>query len=252
MLRLVCWNPELERDRREALMAAGFQVDSKAVPPGKLMTHIRLTQPDCVVIDLDRIPSHGREVGTMLRTTKSTRAIPLVFLGGEPDKTARIRNELPDASFGSWARSAVVIRQAVRSWETPVIVPMQHMQRFGASSLDKKLGLKSGMQVALLGAPAIFSTLIATEIAAVDRISRNTELVICFIRSREDLEREMGFLALHPPVWVAFPKGNAAGFTQYDVRRLASASGMTDNKVCAIDGTWSAIRFARRKSPRSM
>ena len=58
----------------------------------------------------------------------------------------------------------------------------------------------------------------------------------------------MDFMALQPPLWIAFPKQTGrfkADLTQHDVRALATAAGLVDNKVCAIDGGWSAIRFAR-------
>jgi hypothetical protein len=252
VLRLVCWNADREAERRLALTAAGWQVDSEPVPSGKLITQIRVSQPDCVVIDLDRLPSHGLAVGTVLRTTKSTRWIPLVFLGGAADKAARVREKLPDASFGSWAQAAAVIRRAIRRKGAPVVVPPGVMTSSPGTTLDKKLGLKPGMRVALIAAPESFPELISTEILADTRIGPNTELVIWFIRSREELEREMDYLSLHPPVWVSFPKHNEAGFTQHDVRRLGKRNGLVDNKVCAIDKRWSAIRFARARKKRDL
>ena len=90
----------MEPERRRVLQATGLVVDDAVVESSKLITHIRLTQPDVVVIDLDKRPSHGREVGVVLRTTKSTRGIPLVFLGGAADKVAMVRASIPDAVFG--------------------------------------------------------------------------------------------------------------------------------------------------------
>jgi hypothetical protein len=240
VLRLVCWNLEQERGHRLTLESAGYHVDPVPVSSAKLITHIRLTQPAAVVIDLDRLASHGMAVGIMLRTTKSTRTIPLVFLGGDPEKVARIRMELPDAAFGSWAEAPAVIRSA----GSGRVIPAKPMARFAGRPLEKKLGLKTGMRVAIIGAPESFR--LKTEVVIEPRAGRNTELVICFIRSRAELEREMAYLALHPPLWVGFPKqsAGASDFNQHDVRRIAKEYGLTDNKVCAIDRTWSAIRFA--------
>ena len=238
--RLVCWDAALETERRRVLQAAGLSVDDAVVESSKLITHIRLTQPDVVVIDLDKRPSHGREVGVVLRTTKSTRGIPLVFLGGAADKVAMVRASIPDAVFGPWVDAAAVIAEA-RAGVAPVV---PHMKQYAGASLEKKLGVGQGL--AVIGAPATFELAVPAEL----RVTSRTKLAIWFIRSLAELEREMGFMALHPPLWIAFPKQTGhfkADFTQHDVRALAAAAGLVDNKVCAIDEDWSAIRFARRK-----
>ena len=245
--RLVCWDPPSEADRARTLERAGLEVDSTPVASSQLVTHIRLAQPDVVVIDLDRLPSHGRAVAMMLRTTKSTRSIPLIFLGGEESKVARIRTELPDAVYGQWAQAAPLVRNALGKPRTQgLVVPVPHMQQFAGATLEKKLGLTQPM--AVIGAPESFIERIGIPVE--ERVTSKTKLAIWFIRSRVELEREMDFMALRPPLWIAFSKQTGqfkADFNQHDVRRAATAAGLVDNKVCAIDGDWSAIRFARRK-----
>ena len=214
--RLICWDAAREPERRRVLEVAGLCVDSAVVESGKLVTHIRLTQPDVMVIDLDRLPSHGRAVGVVLRSTKSTREIPIVFLGGEPEKVARIKADLPDAVFGAWSEAASVVLSA-KAGTAPVL---GHMQQWTGSPLEKKLGLSAG-PVAVVGAPESFELSVPIE----TRITARTKLAIWFIRSREELGREMGFMALHPPLWIAFPKQTGrfkADFTQHDVRGLAT------------------------------
>ena len=245
-VRLVCWDREREAKHRASAQAAGFEVDEADVPPSKLITHIRLTQPDAVVIDLDRLPSHGRTVAVLLRTTKSTRAIPLVFAGGEEAKVARVRSDLPDAVFGPWARVPALIREAIRKQSPAPSVPPKYMEQFHGAPLEKKLGLVEG--TAVVGAPESFLERIGIPVDP--RVSKKTKLAIWFIRSRAELEREMEFMALHPPLWIAFPKQSSTlrtDFNQHDVRRAASVAGLVDNKVCAIDDDWSAIRFAQRR-----
>jgi len=245
-VRLICWDTALEAERRRAIETLGLEVDTIPVEPSKLITHIRLTQPDAVVIDLSKLPSHGRAVGITLRTTKATRSIPLVFLGGDPFKVERVRKDLPDAAFGSWDRLKVSLFSKKR--EGPLVVPLPHMQQFGASSLEKKLGLGNIPRVTVIGAPEGFVEKIAIPVD--ERVTSKTLLAIWFIRSRLQLEREMEFMALYPPLWIAFPKQTGrskSDFTQHDVRRIAGEAGLVDNKVCAIDDDWSAIRFARRK-----
>ena len=66
------------------------------------MNEFREDPPGAVVIDLGRLPSHGREVVVFLRGSKSTRLIPLIFVWtegveGDPEKVARVKVTLPDA-----------------------------------------------------------------------------------------------------------------------------------------------------------
>ena len=229
----------MEPELRRILQAAGLVVDDAVVESSKLIAHIRLRQPDVVVIDLDKRPSHGREVGVALRTTKATRGIPLVFLGGEADKVVRVRASIPDAVFGAWADAANLIASA----RPGVAAVVPHMKQYAGASLEKKLGVGQGL--AVIGAPATFELAVPAEL----RVTSRTKLAIWFIRSLEELKHEMDFMALQPPLWIAFPKQTGrfkADFTQHDVRALATAAGLVDNKVCAIDVDWSAIRFARR------
>jgi hypothetical protein len=82
------------------------------------------------------------------------------------------------------------------------------------------------------------------------------DLIICFTKSRAELERRIGALATKVGdggMWIAWPKqasGVATDLTQNDVRRIGLASGLVDYKICAIDTTWSGLKFARRKGER--
>ncbi len=67
------------------------------------------TMSEALVIDLSRMPSHGREVAVYLRGTKSTRHIPLVFVDGGEEKVAKIRELMPDAEMGAWRRTKLVV-----------------------------------------------------------------------------------------------------------------------------------------------
>jgi hypothetical protein len=72
-VRLVCWNADQARERSAALERAGFEVDSTPLNPSGLIGHFRQHTPSVILIDLDRLPSHGREVGIALRQSKATR-----------------------------------------------------------------------------------------------------------------------------------------------------------------------------------
>src|SRR5712691_11079382 len=99
VVRLVCWKEDLARERARVLQQAGVPVDASPLNTGGLIGHFRANPAAAVLIDLDRLPSHGREVAVALRNSKSTRHIPIVFAGGVEEKVERIRKELPDAQF---------------------------------------------------------------------------------------------------------------------------------------------------------
>ena len=68
---------------------------------------------DAVVIDLGRLPSHGRDIGLYLRERKSTRHVPLLFAGGDSQKVERIRELLPDATYASWSDIDSALKDAI-------------------------------------------------------------------------------------------------------------------------------------------
>ena len=64
----------------------------------------------------------------------------------------------------------------------------------------------------------------------------------------------MRALAVDGGLWVAWPKrasGVDTDVTEDVVREVALPTGMIDNKVCAIDHTWSGLRLVLRKAPRA-
>ena len=126
--------------------------------------------------------------------------------------------------------------------------------------LPRKLGIKAGARVALVGAPEGFDRTLGElpEGVSVRRRVRGPldVAVACFIRRRE-LERRLEALkaALEPSggLWIAWPKrssGVASDLTEDVVRDLALAAGLVDNKVCAIDETWSGLRLVYRLRDR--
>ncbi len=55
--------------------------------------------PEAVVISLERLPSHGRAIAEWFQEAKKRRAIPLVFVGGKPDKVAATTKKFPEAVY---------------------------------------------------------------------------------------------------------------------------------------------------------
>jgi hypothetical protein len=122
--------------------------------------------------------------------------------------------------------------------------------------LPRKLGIAPGMRVAVLGAPDGFADRLGDAVVRT-RLSGPFGVVVIFARSRAGLERrlEAAVAALDQGggLWLAWPKQSSGVQTDLDdrvVREVGLATGLVDNRVCAIDATWSGLRFMRRRAPR--
>ena len=130
------------------------------------------------------------------------------------------------------------------------------MPGYSGRALADKLGVKPGMRAVLLGAPDGFEALLPGT-ATTRRLSAGAELAVVFVARRADLERRWtAVTAKMTPagaVWVAWPKkasGVATDMTENVVRALALPLGLVDNKVCAVDETWSGLRLVWRLEKR--
>ena len=82
-------------------------------------------------------------------------------------------------------------------------------------------------------------------------------VVVFFTTERGELERRFDALrdTLAPAdgLWVAWPKKASRLETDLDfdaVQGIGLAAGLVDNKSCAIDGDWQAVRFIWRREDR--
>jgi hypothetical protein len=110
--------------------------------------------------------------------------------------------------------------------------------------------------VALVGAPPDFERTLGA-LPAGARLRRGGrgpwDLAVWFVRSARELERRLGASAPPAPatgLWIAWPKrasGVATDLGEDEVRRAGLAAGLVDYKVCAIDATWSGLKFAPRR-----
>ncbi len=134
------------------------------------------------------------------------------------------------------------------------------MAGYAATPLAKKLGMKEGHRVAFLSAPDGFRELLG-ELPAGVRVkspaSGPLDVIIFFTRSRAELERRLPALrrAMDPAagLWIAWPKrasGVETDMTEDVARQLGLANRLVDNKVAAIDETWSGLRLVIRLEDR--
>src|SRR5579864_3780862 len=256
-VRLVSWKPELAKERARFLKEAGIRVDASPLNTGGVIGQFRAKMPAAVVIDLDRLPSHGREVAVALRQSKTTRHLPIVFAGGVEEKVEAIRRELPDAVYCSWPAVVRALDRAMKNAPLEPVQPVSHMERYAGSSLVKKLGVKPSTKVALVGAPEGFEEQLGDLPEGVElesRMTRQTALALWFVRSRRELD-DVDFMSARLPegssIWIIHSKQTSrykVDFNQNDVRKAGLAAGLVDYKVCAVDADWSGLKFARKKS----
>jgi DNA-binding NarL/FixJ family response regulator len=255
-LRLIHWNADEAMERSARLSALGYEVVGDVMDAPALIKSLRRDPPSAVVIDLTRLPAHGREMARSIRLSKTTRPLPLVFVGGEPEKVARVRELLPDAAFSSWNGVGTAIETSLRNPPAEPVVPGYHPGAYTDRPAAVKLGIKHGMSVGVIGAPKEFAKLVSE--AGIDRVKLRPgakgecELIILFVRSTEEFDRAFGAVTRRDfqALWIAWPKqasGVKTDLTQNNVRDTARASGLIDSKICGIDATWSALKFTRRK-----
>lgn len=255
-VRLIHRDPQAARRHARPLRSSGHTVDTAPFEGPATVRAIRADPPDVLILDLDRAPSHGRDIGVAMRSAKRTRGIPLVFAGGEPDKVDRVREILPDATFTSWPRIRGAVRSAVARAPSSPVAPSNVLAGYAGTPLPKKLGIKPGAVVVLVGAPDDFERTIGAlpDGAVLRRGNRGRrDLTIWFGRSRADVERRvdaMGRAIGDGGLWIAWKKqssGEGTDLTQAIVRRAGLDCGLVDYKICALDATWSALKFSRRR-----
>jgi hypothetical protein len=65
--------------------------------------------PDALVISLDRLPSHGRQIARWFWEARKRQTIPILFTGGKPDKVSVAREQFPQALFCTVGEVATVL-----------------------------------------------------------------------------------------------------------------------------------------------
>lgn len=135
------------------------------------------------------------------------------------------------------------------------------MSGYSGTPLAKKLGIREGYRIGWRGAPAGFAESVASGASAkVDHGftgERSYDVIVVFVRELAALpgvfERFRPLLRWNGGLWLAWPKasgGLASDICGTDIRRAGLAGGLVDNRVCAIDEDWSALRFVYRTKDR--
>ena len=255
-IRLFHWNPEEALPVADILRDAGFEVDYEAkFDPAKF----RQSPPDAVVIDLSRLPSHGREVATWLRGNKLTRQIPILFLDGAPEKVDLVKQKLPDAAYCEHRRLVAALRKCIKNRPENPVVPPQMMDRYATRTTAQKLGITAGSKVAVIDGPRDYARVIGVlpeRVEFAEESGSDCAVTIWFVQDPEaylSALPEMRRLAATSRLWVAWPKKTARKDSLLNenlIRELAIESGLVDYKVCSVNETWSGLCFALKKVGR--
>jgi hypothetical protein len=134
---------------------------------------------------------------------------------------------------------------------------------YSGTPLAKKLGIKEGCSLAVLGAPDGF---VAQElqddlpagVAVRTRAQGTNDVVVSFHTGRADLERKvptlLKVLDVDGGLWICWPKKASkvpTDITEDTVREVFLPLGLVDNKVCAVTDVWSGLRVVWRKELRA-
>ena len=133
------------------------------------------------------------------------------------------------------------------------------MAGYSGTPLAKKLGIAEGANLAIISAPNGFCDDLALPGGVRVRTSARgrVDVLVFFATRRAELTRRFPAMKraieVDGGLWIAWPKrtsGVASDLSENPVREIGLANGLVDNKVCAIDDTWSGLRFVFRRTDR--
>lgn len=131
---------------------------------------------------------------------------------------------------------------------------------YSGTPLVQKLGIKEGMRLAILNAPADYEDTLGSLPKGVARLSRlGKELDFIQFFSEERAKLEVKFAALKAALahdgalWISWPKKASKAETDLDeniVRQIGLDGGLVDVKIAAVDEIWSGLKFVYRLEDR--
>ncbi|MCU1362747.1 MAG: hypothetical protein JWM55_575 [Acidimicrobiaceae bacterium] len=132
------------------------------------------------------------------------------------------------------------------------------MESHSSASLGTKLGVTSGCSLKLLHAPSALEWDLDPGVSVTRTRRGRADVVVAFYTAASTLSREIESLSrlVFPSasLWIAWPKrssGVVTDLSDHATRDIALPLGLVDNKVCAIDATWTALRFVWRLERRA-
>ena len=134
------------------------------------------------------------------------------------------------------------------------------MTGYSGTPLTKKLGIKEGSRIFLVGAPRNYWDLLAPlpeDVQPVAQIDQDTDLVHIFsteqVQLASALRTALEKMNPNAAIWVSWPKKSSkvpTDITEDVIRDVALPMGLVDVKVCAVDEVWSGLKLVVRKENR--
>lgn len=135
------------------------------------------------------------------------------------------------------------------------------MAGYSSTPLAKKLGIKENSRIGLVNAPANFQSELGKlpdNAEFVKRLTSSLDIILFFVLTERALARDFaklaGKLATNGMIWIAWPKKSSGVTTDLSfdsVQRIGLDAGLVDVKICAIDDTWSGLKFVYRLKDRA-
>jgi len=129
---------------------------------------------------------------------------------------------------------------------------------YSGTPLVKKLGIKPDARLEFVSPPGNFDALLGSLPGGTVTTRKGPlDFAILFVKSKSELAKRFPALRdrleSNGMLWVGWPKktsGIASDLTEAVVREYGLAAGLVDVKICAIDDTWSGLKFVRRLRDR--
>jgi len=128
--------------------------------------------------------------------------------------------------------------------------------------LGEKLGIKKGNRIALVNNPESYSRLLGKlpeDVEVASSLEPPLDFIHCFYTERDELEGQFpalkAALSQGGSLWISWPKRASKVRTTLNenvVREIGLKNGLVDIKVCAVDETWSGLKFVRRLRDREV
>ncbi len=258
-VRLLHWNANEAQELIELLNTAGYEVEHDSEFRPGMMRSWREAPPDAFVIDLSRLPSHGREIATALRGSPATRHIPIVFCNGANEKISRIQAELPDAGYCRAPTLRSTLRRALAQPPQNPVRPVQMMDRYASRPAAQKLGIKESSTVAMIAPPRDYLRVLGelpANVQVFEYAGLPASVTLCFVRDPDALQHTLSQvieLAITTKLWILWPKktSRAAGsLSETLVRQHANQLALVDYKICSVNEVWSAMLFSAKARAR--
>jgi hypothetical protein len=134
------------------------------------------------------------------------------------------------------------------------------MAGYSSTALVKKLGIKPASSIFIQNSPSDYFDWIAPlpeNVVVKKRADAALDFVHLFVTTQLEFKKSfmahMKHLKKDGMMWVSWPKKSSGVVTDLDenfIRDFGLQAGLVDVKVCAVDETWSGLKFVYRLKDR--